>query len=126
MPQVHDDEDRKGLVSVFILLEKKKNEEKGTAQGRKLYGEPLKEIWKELHGHKEKYLRKDQVTEKKRKEFSRCSNDGLIGVWKYVFYKMIKVLIFKYYTLMTVRLEVTSMFVLPSNIPVREQVSPFC
>ena len=64
MPQVHDDEDRKGLVSVPSYW-KKKNEEKGTAQGRKLSGEPLKEILKELHGHKEKYLRKDQVTEKK-------------------------------------------------------------
>lgn len=87
MPQVHDDEDRKGLVPAFILLKKKKNEEEGTAQGRKVSGEPLKEISKEPHGYKEKYLRKDQETEKKRKECSRCSNDGLIGVWKYVFIK---------------------------------------
>ena len=65
MPQVHDNEDFKGLVSVFILLGKK-NEEKGTSQGKETFWRALERILKELHGHKEKYLRKDQVTEKKK------------------------------------------------------------
>lgn len=76
----------KGLLSKLILL--KKNEEGGTAQGRKLSGEPLKEILKEPHEQKEKYLRKDQETEKKeRRQSNGHRNDGMTEIWKYVFIK---------------------------------------